>query len=75
MIAQVAGDGPSLEQAGALRGGQAIAEAQSPGVLGRGFTMGVQRGGLFGGRDRELQHRLPIARRLGVMRQPRQVAL
>ena len=37
--------------------------------------MGVQRGGLLGGGDRELQHRLPISGRLGVVRQPRQVAL
>ena len=37
--------------------------------------MGVQRGGLLGGGDRELQHRRPIPGRLGMVRQQRQVAL
>ena len=37
--------------------------------------MGVQGGGLLGGGGRELQHRRPVPGRLGVVRQPRQVAL
>ena len=75
LIAQVAGDRSSLEQAGALGSGQRIAEPQGSGVLGRGFAVRVQGGGLLGGGDRELQHRRPVSRCLGVVCQPRQVTL
>ena len=75
LLTQVAGDRASLEEAGALRRGQVVGKAQGAGVLGRGLAVGVQRGGLLGGGDRVLQHRLLISGRLGIVRQPRQVTL
>src|SRR5215208_2736187 len=75
LIIEVAGKRSSLEQEGALGGGQRITEPQGSGVLGRGFAMGVQGRGLLSGGDGKFQYRRPISGRLGVVGQLCQVPL
>jgi hypothetical protein len=73
-IGQIALVRAALQQLGAALGWQVVGEAQRALELGRGLAMGAERGGVLAGVRGVVQHRLGVARRVGVVREPREVA-
>ena len=73
LAGEVALVGPPLQQLGLLPARQDLGVAQRARVLRRGFAMGAQRRGALRRRGREAQHRRPVARLVGVMRDARRV--
>ena len=65
--------GAPLEEVGAFRGGQAIAEAQRAGVLGCGLAVSAQGGRVLGRRDGEAQNGGGVARLLRMVCEPRRI--
>ena len=61
------------QELGAFRGRQAAGEPQRARVLGGGLAVRADRRCAGSGRRRELEHRVGVARRLCVMREPREV--
>ena len=62
-----------LQQIGSRCGRLARGEPQRSGVLGGRLAVGAMLGRVRRGRRSEAQHRVPVSRRLRVMRQPRQI--
>ncbi len=73
LVRAVEGVGAALEQRRALPGGQAVREAQGPGVVRGRLAVSPGRGGALGGGDGVAEDCLAVARGIGVMGEPREV--
>ena len=74
LTGEMALERPVVEQLGALARRKSGTEAQRTGVLRGSLAMRSDRGGTLGRSWRELQYRRRVLCRLGMVRQPRQIA-
>ncbi len=73
LVGHIALAGAALEQLRALSRGQSISESQCPCVLRRRLAVRAERRRLGSCRGCEAKHRVDVAGRLGVVREPGQI--